>query len=243
MIVNLLVYEAWMETAKPNTRPQSPHSDLGVDIMAEAWSGMEHATKHLLVVASAIRRSTVQSQKYDLSSKFDSKEDLLFEDLATKFVGREWPNARRSLCQQVGTAIAVRRKRLLRNRARSTPIDASDRRQPVTLARETVEAPQAPRVSQGPKPPVPFRLEVLRAPESSSGRSVEAPSQLDSAVYRKNVNRGPTLSTISRGSAVQHADTVYPTLPHFHKDDQLCPCPLCIRPLKTKDLKSAEYWR
>src|SRR5882757_1976028 len=78
----------------------------------DAWTATEQAIESLHFMAAAIRRSSVQSEKYILSSRFERDDELCFQEWAKLLVRREFPNARRSLCEHFGASIAVRRKRL-----------------------------------------------------------------------------------------------------------------------------------
>jgi hypothetical protein len=108
-----LVYD---EEAMNSHLPQDSTSLPDRNLEEEVWTAIEQAIDGLHFMAAAIRRSSVQSQKYNLSSRFERDDDLYFEERATLLVKRGFPNARRSLCEQLGASLAVRRKRLFRRK-------------------------------------------------------------------------------------------------------------------------------
>jgi hypothetical protein len=108
-----LVYDGDTLDFKP---PQDATPLRDQNLEEEVWTAAEQAIDDLHVMAAAIRRSSVQSQKYNLSSRFERDDDLYFEEHATLLVKREFSNAQRSLCEQLGASIAVRRKRLFRKK-------------------------------------------------------------------------------------------------------------------------------
>ncbi|UKZ52305.1 hypothetical protein TrVGV298_006080 [Trichoderma virens] len=83
----------------------------------EAWKATEKSVTDLHFMAAAIRRASTQSQKYVLSSTFEQNEEAYFEDYATILARRDFPNARRSLCEHLGASVAVRRQKIFRKKA------------------------------------------------------------------------------------------------------------------------------
>lgn len=80
----------------------------------EAVDSIRHAVEELHFIASLIRKSSVRSQNYSLSSGFERDDDPYFENYTSLIIRHTFPHTRRSLCKQLAASVALRRKRLLR---------------------------------------------------------------------------------------------------------------------------------
>ncbi|KAH8702324.1 hypothetical protein BGW36DRAFT_424603 [Talaromyces proteolyticus] len=212
------------------------------NLAEEAWSATESAIDGLHFMASAIRRSSTQSQRYNLSSRFDRDDDISFEEYSVLLVKRDFPNARRSLCEQLGASIAVRRKRLFRSNIHEEKLST---RREIVLPKQGSGPVAQPRVSPSQadaqltaSQPHRLKIEYKASPWSDDTRS-----KLDSMAVRSYLNRGPSLSTISTGSSVRNTKVDYPAKPNAGNDDKYCACPYCAKPLELGRLRmDAKYW-
>jgi len=205
-------------------------------------------------MATAIRRSSVRSQKYNLSSHFHRDDDSYFQQRAYLLVRYFFPDARRSLCDQLGESIAVRRKRIFQRIQREEKL--STRRQPAKPNNNLgkgVEGAERPLMSaQISMPQVDKRLANLsrqnptvprRGPAGPAG-SADTGSRLDGVAARHYLKRGPALSTASTGSSIRLSTMTYPDKPRFVEGDERCACPYCARPLLTIRLENEpKYWQ
>ncbi|KAI1330203.1 hypothetical protein F5Y16DRAFT_31336 [Xylariaceae sp. FL0255] len=80
----------------------SPDVSCDDDLEEEAMGAIQKALDELHFMAIAIRRSSVRSQKYNLSSHFPRDDDSYFQQQAGLLVRYFFPDARRSLCDQLG---------------------------------------------------------------------------------------------------------------------------------------------
>ncbi|KAH0490212.1 hypothetical protein TgHK011_001692 [Trichoderma gracile] len=217
------------------------------DLNDEAWRATEKSIDDLHFMAAAIRRASTQSQKYSLSSRFERNEEFYFESYATTLARRDFPNARRSLCEHLGASIAVRRQRIFRKKMHEEKFSRRRKEAASTSRPVPSETPRLLRPQQShPRPQSAVQPLVLRAlkekhdiPSSSHGSR----SELQSTVVRRIINHGPALSTISSGSSIHTAAIGYPQSPKPSTGDKYCACPYCAKPLESERLhRDATYW-
>ena len=204
------------------------------------------AINDLHFMAAVIRRSSVQSEKYDLISGFETDDELYFGEFANGLVKRDFPNARRSLCEQLGASIAVRRKRLFHRKLHEEKLGERRQVAPVRPQQQpTVSASQPHALfSQAVALPTPLPLQRLKNQKNAPTRSDDTRSRFDGAATRGHLKAGPGLSTISMGSSVRNPDTVYPDMPQISSGNGRCTCPYCAKPLVTARLKKdLNYWK
>jgi hypothetical protein len=212
----------------------------------EAWAATEQAIDDLHFMAAAIHRSSVQSEKYNLSSRFERDDDLYFGEYATLLVKREFPNARRSLCEQLGASIAVRRKRLFRSKLHEKKLNTSRKMlsfgpNPSEQATGSVSKSDVSLSHADAQltPQSPQRLKENNVPT----RSEDTTSKLASVEARNYIRKKRSLSTISIGSSVQISPIDYPEAPKSSEGDIHCACPYCAKPLEAERLKKDNnYW-
>jgi hypothetical protein len=228
----------------PESAGSSDSGSSDTNIQDEAMSCIDHSIEYLLVIAAAIRRSSVQNQKYDLISQFHSEEDLLFKKWATIYTKREWPFARRSLCEHMGTALAVRRKRLLWSAKRNVSYKPKE---PVThTVIDSAPMVEAANSVAGPSisalPRLPIRIQEVAEMAEKRKRADDLLTQFDVNKARRLIKGRQTLSMRSTGSSVKHSIVAYPPVPVFTAGDRHCPCPYCARPLESTKLRNIRYW-
>ncbi|KAK4065219.1 uncharacterized protein Triagg1_8658 [Trichoderma aggressivum f. europaeum] len=79
----------------------------------EARDGIQCALDRLHLIAADIRRIWIRSLKYNLASSFHQNDDSYFHEQACILVRYYFRDARRSLCDQLGASLAIRRSKLL----------------------------------------------------------------------------------------------------------------------------------
>lgn len=220
--------------------------DSDHELEEEVTESIRQAVDELHFMASAIRRSSVRSQNFMLSSAFEKSDDPFFDNSAFLIVRNTFPHARRSLCKQIGASLALRRKRLLRQMQHEQKLGT--RRQTTKETAIKVEAPRDPVVPLQPLPlqpeTLPVRLQTSQAKvRDIRTRSVDTGSHLDVGMARHHIAKGPTLSTISTGSSVRLSSREYPPKPDFPEGAGDFQCPYCARRLPTARLKNhPTFW-
>ncbi|CAG9990474.1 unnamed protein product [Clonostachys byssicola] len=208
------------------------------ELQNEAVKSIQEAVEELHFMASVIRRSSVRSQNYSLSSRFESDDDPYFENYVFLILSNTFPHARRSLCKQLGASIALRRKRLRwkiqheeKLKTRQTPDQVNTSPEQAT--------PVAQSQPSRPQPSLPRQVEPRVIPPSSIGTR----SNLDPGMARRRLKERPPLSTVSMGSSVCLSGRKYPPKPHPLPDATDCACPYCARRLSTAKLANdPRFW-
>jgi hypothetical protein len=211
----------------------------------EAWMATKQAIDDLHFMAAVIRRSSVQSEKYDLISRFETDDELYFGEFANLVVKREFPKARRSLCEQLGASIAVRRKRILHRKLHENKLGERRQVAPVGLGQQHTVSTSHPHVSpsQVVAGPIPLPVQRLKNQNNLSTGSDDTRSRFDGTAARGHLAR-PSLSTISMGSSVRNPEIFYPDMPQISSSDGRCTCPYCAKPLASEKLqKDNNYWK
>lgn len=246
-IVRLKPYAGQEDTAAL-TAGASVHSNDGVTpdtpcddddkLEEEATSAIQKALDELQFMATAIRRSSFHRQKYNLSSHFHRDDDSYFQQHACLLVRHFFPDARRSLSDQLGTSLAIRRQRFFQRMRHEQKL--SVRRRPAESEVSPVQVPVAQVDKRPANLPKQKKIVPIRAPP----RSADTGSRLDSVAVRRHQRHGPALSVVSMGSSVRLPSMTYPEKPKFNEGDKQCVCPYCARPLKSIQLKNEpNYWQ
>lgn len=209
---------------------------------------IREAVDELHFMANAIRRSSVQSQKFTLSSVFKNTEDFFFESCALRIIINTFPHARQSICKQIATSLMLRRKTLLYRMQHEQKLGT--RRRPLENNVSKQHAPSDPIKPLQVLPPQPesplVHLQMSQAElHGVRTRSVDTRSHLNVSMARQHIARGPALSTISIGSSVRLSSREYPPKPDdFPSGARDCQCPYCARRLSTSKLEShPTYWQ
>ncbi|OBT39283.1 hypothetical protein VE00_10598 [Pseudogymnoascus sp. WSF 3629] len=211
----------------------------------EAWMATKQSIDDLHFMAAVIRRSSVQSENYDLLSRFETGDELLFGEFAKGLVKREFPNARRSLCEQLGASIAVRRKKLLRRKLHEEKLGERRQDGPVKLRQQpTVSASQSSVFPSEGAASTPLPFQRLKNQDNRHTGSDNTRSKFDGAAARGHLKAGPSRSTTSMGSSIRNPDIVYPDMPQISGSSGRCTCPYCAKPLVAEKLqKYNNYWK
>lgn len=186
----------------------------------------------LFILAINLRRPTCR--KYRLAQE---PADEQAERLASLLVKRRYPNARKSLCNQLGASINIRGKSLLylkkhnRNLAsfRSGEYVAEE---PTYLDGGYKDELSVPTMSGRRK-----RQKVMKQPETLA--SSLSPSMRHRVLQE---SRNPPSSIISRGSVIQSNEYDYPPQPEQKEGASYQSCILCDAPLNPKSL-TPRAWR
>ncbi|CAI7653491.1 unnamed protein product [Penicillium palitans] len=221
------------------------NSLTGSKLQKEAVDSILHAIEELHFMASIIRRSSVRSQNYSLSSSFEKDDDHYFENYVFLIIRHTFPYARQSLCKQLGTSIALRRRRLRHKiqheaklRTRQTPrlVNTNTAQEP-PIAQSQPYRPQSGLSPMSPSSPRQVEGGVIPT------RTIDTRSNLNAGMARRDLKAGRALSTISMGSSVRLSDRKYPPKPHFQPGAVDCACPYCARRLTTAKLcKIPTFW-
>jgi DNA primase len=211
-----------------------------------AWIAARQALNDLHFMASIIRKSSVQSEIYNLSSRVTRDDDLYFEENAQLLVKRDYPNARRSLQEQLGSSISIRRKRIYQRKLHEVKhqqrrqADQDNIRPPPRRGSTSASHPSP---SQADAKPKPLALQMLKKANDEHNNSIDTRSRFDGTAARKRLKRSSSTSS-SRGSTVRDSEIVYPDMPKFSKSDERCECPYCTKPLLVSQLrKDPEHWK
>ena len=221
--------------------------EYNLKAITSALVAIEAALDRLHFLATAIRRASIQSNRYDLSSS-NRDSDAYFEQMATLLVRRRFPHAKGTLHEQLGASIAVRRKRLI-HRLRHAEKLSFKRERTKSSRPQKNETVQLTLTRQGGHD----NFSSPRGMGSAVGAtSVTNYSKMDAGKAWNRIRRPPALSTISIGSSVQDVsiEHLYPEPPKFDSSDSQIrvPCQYCRRPLlavmlRDKDGGKSRYWK
>ena len=195
----------------------------------------------LLELASVVRKSAVSLRDYFLPSNFLGSDDAYFEDLAKLLVRNRFPNARRSLTDQLGHSIFTRRRRLLYHQRHEEKLsyprpgpDGQQREQVLPLSNSVLTDPRIMPHDTRLRPEQDYR--TIPAPSETTL------SKIDRNALRKRVKAPTTISGRVKGSIVrEEAQFDYPK-PPTPVDDKYCICPYCFKPLLATEVKS-DFWK
>ncbi|KFA48128.1 hypothetical protein S40293_10227, partial [Stachybotrys chartarum IBT 40293] len=218
----------------------------GAELGDEARDASQKALEELHFMASAIRRSSVRSHRYNLSSQIQRDDDSYFQEQACLLVRYFFPHARRSLCDQLGVSLAIRRtkffQRMRHEEKLRTRQQSEEPKREVKPTEAPIARPQLLDLQATER--YPANLPRPAVPLKARPGSADTGSRLDSVAARHHLRRGPALSTVSMGSSIRLSSAAYPDKPKFADDDKDCACPYCARRLMTNRLKNeTKYWQ
>ncbi|KAK1252146.1 hypothetical protein MKX08_003333 [Trichoderma sp. CBMAI-0020] len=230
------------------TMPPSSNGGDEYNLEDEARDTIQKALDQLHFMATAIRRSSVRGPKYHLSSDLRRDDDRYFQEHACLLVRYYFTDARRSLCDQLGASVAMRRRKIFQRMrhekklsTKRSPKEPDDSPNPV---KGTVVRPQQLKSLGVERSQVNLPRQKPTMLANAPLGSDDTGSRLDSVVARRHLGQGPALSAISTGSSIRLSSTIYPDKPKFADGDSNCACPYCARPLKTNRLKNdPKYWQ
>lgn len=210
----------------------------------KSWEAIAKALDRLHFLASVIRKASAKRLEEDLL-KFMSDEDIRFQDFAVSFVRKEFPKARQSLTDHIGTCIATRRRALLRRNRHAEKI--SQRRAPSapsvepTLHKTLNIEVQSPDILQG--------VDRDRPQAASQAHNLPSGATRASSIRvalppRHILERKSQFTTASSGWGRQDNVTAseYPPSPRLRESegklsDARIPCPYCRESLSVECTK------
>ncbi|KAH8896420.1 hypothetical protein GQ53DRAFT_639935, partial [Thozetella sp. PMI_491] len=198
------------------------------------------AIGRLFILAVEIRRSARQSHR----PRPGISPSMPDGSLCLLLLKSRYPNARGSLLDQVALSIRVRGASLQYLRLHNKKLAF---RREVESARErsSKEPSEAKPITVAPTTTPEIKVDA--APQTAQSTADTMPSLVSpSAIIRyKEVNRRPTGSMISRGSAVRDSegnDFPYPSMPKPKGGASYHSCTICADPLHTSTM-SDQAWR
>lgn len=201
-------------------------------------------------LATAIRRSSLESRKEKLITKiWDTEDETYLSACVYKFIQDRFPSARASLLKQLTAAVCFHRKRLVYQPRHNQKLQNKRQVKQQTIVHSIVVPPPIMR-SNTSKPTytglenAPSRLNH-KLPMSTTDASIPNSLQLRLALVRAPK---PSLSIASTGSTIHGESFLYPDAPSYPDGEMFHPCPYCSESLPTSklDLKkkaNMNYWR
>ncbi len=197
-------------------------------------------------LATAIRRSSIESQKDKLLTKTScSEEDTYLQNCVYRLLSDRFPSARATLLEQLTSALIFHRKRLLYGPRHNKKLASEQQKKKRgglndadhLIQRVLMRNAQETNLADIGMPPELSQTEPLSITEASIPNS-----QLRLAVLKAS---RPVASIVSVGSSVYGDHFHYPDAPTFKKDAKFHPCPYCAEPLSTKRLgpERRDFWR
>lgn len=186
----------------------------------------------LFILAINLRRPTCR--KYRLARE---PHDEPAERLTGLLVKRRYPNARKSLCNQLGASINIRGRSLLYLKKHNRNLASFRSDEDVTEEPANLKGGYKDEVSV---PTMGVRLQrqkAMKQPETLA--SSLSPSMRHRVLQER---RNPSSSIISRGSVIQSNECDYPPQPEQKEGASYQSCILCDAPLNPKSL-TPRAWR
>ncbi|TQW10191.1 protein kinase [Cordyceps javanica] len=213
------------------------------------WDTISAAVDMLIKLTAMVRKASVSVRNSSLAAHFHSQDDY-FAGYA-KILARIWlKDARRSLTDQLGHSVSVRRRYILykmrheeKISARSTEfVPAPAKTTPIPLSMREV-APKLELSKETPSPARPMRpVNPIFAGTTPSSTNL---SELDKIRMRRLIRNTTAPSGIIEGSvSIEETGFAYmfPEPPSLGSMQRYAPCPYCSAPLSAKDL-TKRAWR
>jgi hypothetical protein len=239
-------HDAAHEDRRISLNVETPIKSSGfLTVCGAPFRGLEAvatALDRLHRLASAIRRSSVESQKYKLlTNNSKTKPDSYFEKCVYQFLQGRFPCARASLLEQLTAAICFHRKRLL-----------YQPRHNKKLANRRRNEPRRTHASISHTLPT-FESNLSGLATVGRLNPTVAGSKTDASIPNSQLRRvlvqdaKPAISVTSTGSSIQGEVFHYPDPPDFG-EEKFHPCPYCSEPLPTFKLdmdkeNNIDFWR
>jgi len=238
------------EDRRPSSKPRSIMNNsepLEFGAPLHGLKSVSVALDRLDRLATAIRRTSTESQKWKLLTKNSKIEgDSYFEDCICRFIQDRFPSARASLVEQLTAAMYFHRKRLLYQPRHNRQL--AHRRQSKSQQARThlqLDSPLACNAHTQSSNNILASRRGLDATIMSTTDASIPHSQLRRAVIQ---GRKPALTIASTGTSMYGEVFYYPDPPHFSPEEKLHPCPYCSEPLDTFKLdmgkhNNVKFWR
>lgn len=210
------------------------------------WEAVGAAIDTLIELASAIRKSTVSKQGLRWSSHFRRPDDAYLGEMTKLLVRKRFPDARRSLTDQLGYSIFVRRRRLMYQQSHEAKIPylrhgtsplPSDNGTVTSRFERRQQPAKSFAVNERRKVSSPFKPQIINPPPPNTELS-----KINKILLERRARTPTTLSGRSNGStSCEEREPEYPKYPSFERDEEYCSCPYCFTPLLTAKMKP--NWR
>ena len=209
-----------------------------------AWEAVSAAIDMLFEMASAVRNSGNYNTESQIPPDFKRDDDKYFDIFAKTLVRKWFPYARRSLADQLGHSIFIRRRRILYQQRHEEKLAFPRAPSEKNLVNAAVVAlPRRLEALQRPAPQGRLQLHPFARTEE---HSIIAPSlteisraQPPSKIIRRL--QAPTVVTErTRGSIkLEQARLEYPEAPLSNQKYSVCP--YCSAPLLTSQLRGDNW--
>lgn len=211
----------------------------------DASRAIDSALDRLHFLAVTIRKASAKKVEYSVTN-FLTDDDVVFRRDAASLVHWRFPAARKSLCQQLGDSIAIRRKMLvLKNRHAKKlavrRVTVTDDCPPIEHSQNVYSRPPLSATPHG-------KDRLIRhsklPPSGVTKASIPDPQSpvLNNVYFPKPRALTTVITTIS----TNYSDSFeYPAPPKASKGETRVQCPYCLMPLDFRELekRNHEYWR
>lgn len=212
-----------------------------------ASRAIDSALDRLHFLAAVIRKASARQLEYNVAT-FLTDDDIVFRSNAASLVRWRFPNARRTLCEQLGNAIAVRRRMLLHKHHHALKLTV--RRlvpEAVPSTRQSGQDPEPRSSRPGAANPRLMKMTVrpLNVPASGITKASTPDPQAPVLRYLHHPPRPALTSVISTISAAPGDSFEYPPPPQTKQGETRVQCPYCLMPLDLGELEKRgdEYWK
>lgn len=192
-----------------------------------------------MTIAFAIRSAIPKSASL-LDTHYSRPDDSYFPGLAASWVRRRHSDARRSLTDQLGLSISIRRKRLLYQQRHGSKYALPANREEYANMESNLPVMKPHHQDANSAAPTAVRVQRREEPLSSTAPSMLEPQRLKLPYRPRTIVSGKTIGSSLRDDT--HLE--YPPQPSNSMKQLWCTCPYCYRPLKTAELqKGLRYWQ
>ncbi|KAF2015101.1 hypothetical protein BU24DRAFT_482612 [Aaosphaeria arxii CBS 175.79] len=205
------------------------------------WEAVEMALDTLLELAATIKKSTIPMTAAHLDVHYPRPDDSYFPQLASTLARSRFPAAPKSLTDQLGYSIYLRRKRLLyqQRHDRKVSFPSSEKLPNVGFLEENSSPPGAPETTPYLVP----REVRARVSFSNVAPSMTQASRIDGSLLRRRMKSRTVISSRVSGKISREETHIdYPPLPEPDKTAPgWCVCPFCSRPLECAGLSPTRW--
>ncbi|KAI6755658.1 hypothetical protein QX201_012296 [Fusarium graminearum] len=205
------------------------------------WEKIGAAIDILLELTATVRKSTVSVDWSSLQTDFDRPDDYYSE--YAKILARRWfPHARRSLTDQLGEAVFIRRRHILYKTYHEQKINYPRPNLSPQVVAIKNKRPSMPETSQKSTPTTnPQTVAQAGEPYPPSSTNL---STFNKGIFEKRKRNNVALSGITEGTVSTEESSFSYMYPDPPKQDNpgYAKCPYCPKILTGKYL-TIEYWR
>jgi hypothetical protein len=197
-------------------------SSVDAEEWRDALEAVGDALDRLHFLAVAIRKVSAKRLEYDANTSL-TEQDALFRQDAVSSIRRMFPEAQRSLSEQLGESIAIRRRMLLNKRRQDDTGTGPKPFQPIPVSSQATKVRLTSKIETIASRPI--------SPESL-GRHIMKPPRTALIPVRSSAPSGAEMSF------------EYPPPPRTEPHAKFVSCPYCFTPLEADKLRAPEnnYW-